>query len=118
MAINVVRKANPAWKRYISAREVTIVAAPIVGREERFFLMGSCFAEEIRLALEQNLGADHVVPNYRQLAFDKTEVQVDELPERNHLNTYNAHSVLQEVERILNLWTPDADDYWHVENKV
>lgn len=118
MSVNVVRKANPAWKRYITAREVTVVAAPIVGRADRFFLMGSCFAEEIRLALEQNLGADHVVPNYRQLAFDKAEVQVDELPERNHLNTYNAHSVLQEIERILKLWTPDANDYWHVEDKI
>lgn len=118
MSVNVVRKANPAWKRYMARREITVVPAPVVLRSQRFFLMGSCFAEEIRLALEQSLGAGHVVPDYRQLAFDKAAVQVDELPERNHLNTYNAYSVLQEIERILKLWTPTSDDYWQVEGKL
>jgi hypothetical protein len=118
MSLKVARKLNPAWKRYMAEREITTVAAPVVSRAQKFFLMGSCFAEEIRLALEQALGAGHVVPDYRQLAFDKTVVQVDELPERNHLNTYNAYSVLQEIERILQLWSPAADDYWQLEGRV
>jgi len=118
MPVKVVRRVNPAWKRYIAGREITTLAAPMVGRAQKFFLMGSCFAEEIRLALEQSLGVGHVVPDYRQLAFDKSVVQVDELPERNHLNTYNAYSVLQEIERILQFWQPAVDDYWQLEDKV
>lgn len=118
MSVKVVRKVNPAWKRYMAGREITTLAAPMVSRAQKFFLMGSCFAEEIRLALEQSLGAGHVVPDYRQLAFDKSVVQVDELPERNHLNTYNAYSVLQEIERILQLWQPVPDDFWQLEGKL
>lgn len=118
MSVKVARKLNPAWRRFMADRMVTVAPAPVVGRLDRFFLMGSCFAEEIRLALERELGPGHVVPDYRSLVFDKAVAQVDELPERNHLNTYNAFSVLQEVERILGLWTPAPDDWWQVEGRL
>jgi hypothetical protein len=75
-----------------------------VRRSDRFFLMGSCFAEEIRVALTEGLGADHVLPDLSTLVFDPARAQADELPGRNNLNTYNAFSVLQEIERIRGLW--------------
>jgi len=118
MSIKVVRKTNKLWNRFMTDRSVTTLANPGISRSDRFFVMGSCFAEEIRLALEQELGQGHVVPDYRQLAFDASQVQVDGLPERNHLNTYNVHSVLQEVERLLHLWKPAADDHWQLDGKV
>ncbi len=118
MTLKVTRKTNPAWKRFALDRTITTVPKPLVSRQDKFFLMGSCFAEEIRLALEHELGAGHVGPDYRQLEFDKACIQVDELPERNHLNTYNASSILQEIERALNLWKPATDDFWEVGERV
>ena len=114
MPIALSRKANSVWKRFSINRTVTVAADRKVSVADRFFLMGSCFAEEIRLALDRELGAGHVVPDYRQLVFDPARASVDELPERNHLNTYNAFSVLQEIEMILGLWAPAADDYWQL----
>ena len=118
MPIKSANRTNPAWRRFMTDRMVTAAPQPLVKKSDRFFLMGSCFAEEIRLALETALGADKVGPDYRQVRFDPTLAQVDELPARNHLNTYNAFSVLQEVERLLGLWTPAPDDYWTAEGRV
>ncbi len=118
MSITIAPKRNPAWGRFHPERRVTEVRRPLFGPDARFFLMGSCFAEEIRLALEDALGPGRVGPNYAALAFDPARAQVDELPHRNHLNTYNAASVLQEIERILGLWTPEPDDWWEVNGQL
>ncbi len=90
MPTKTENNANPAWKRFMADRMVTSAPNLLVKTSDRFFLMGSCFAEEIRLAFEASLGAGQVGPDYRQLQFDPTSAQVDELPLRNHLNTYNA----------------------------
>jgi hypothetical protein len=118
MPIKATNKANPAWTRFMTDRTVSAAPTPLVSRDDIFFLMGSCFAEEIRLALERILGPGNVVPNYRLVQFDKATAKVDELPDRNHLNTYNAFSILQEIERILGLWHPEPDDYWQVEGRL
>ena len=118
VAARVSPKANPVWKRFMANRSVTFVPDPMVRRSDRFFVMGSCFAEEIRLALTQDLGAGHVLPDLSTVAFDPAHAQADELPGRNHMNTYNAFSVLQEIERILGLWTPAPDDYWTIGEKL
>jgi hypothetical protein len=106
MTMKIGPAANPAWKRFMADRSISAVPRPELSREDRFFLMGSCFAEEIRLALVRELGEVAVVPDYRQVRFDRARAQVDELPGRNHLNTYNAWSVLQEIERILAFGRP------------
>jgi hypothetical protein len=85
-----------------------------VSRDDRFFLMGSCFAEDIRHALSRELGEGQVGPDYRRIVFDPALAQVDGLPDHNHMNTYNAFSVLQQMELILGLWSPDPDDWWQV----
>ena len=118
MPIKTTNRANPAWRRFIGDRMITAVPNPLVKKTDRFFLMGSCFAEEIRLALEGALGADRVGPDYRRVKFDPATAQMDELPGRNHLNTYNAFSVLQEIERLLGLWQPETDDFWQAEGRV
>jgi hypothetical protein len=118
MPIKTANKANPAWKRFVVDRSVTSAPNPLVKSTDRFFLMGSCFAEEIRLALAASLGAGQVGPDYLQVQFDPSVAQIDELPARNHLNTYNAYSVLQEIERLLGLWQPEPDDYWLVDGRV
>jgi GSCFA family len=116
--IRIAAKPNGSWKRYMADGMVTVTATPLVAPTDHFFLMGSCFAEEIRRALENRLGLSRVGPDYRQVKFDPATAKVDELPDRNHLNTYNAFSVLQEIERILGLWTPAPDDFWQVGDRV
>ena len=118
MPIKTANKANPAWKRFMTDRMVTTAPNPLVRKSDRFFLMGSCFAEEIRQALETTLGANKVGPDYLQVQFDPDLAQIDDLPDRNHLNTYNAFSVLQEIERLLGLWTPDPSDYWLTDGRL
>ncbi len=115
MTVKIARKTNPAWRRFLTDRAVTMTQQPVVSRQDQFFVMGSCFAEEIRYALSEEIGADRVGPDYRQVEFDPQMASVDGLPDRVHMNTYNAFSVLQEVERILGLWTPEPDDWWQVE---
>lgn len=118
MTARVARRANHSWKRFMTDRSVTFVPNPLVRRTDRFFLMGSCFAEEIRLALNTELGQGQVGPDLASVPFDPATAKIDELPLRNHMNTYNAFSVLQEIERIMGLWTPAADDYWHVDGRL
>lgn len=117
MTVRIARKANPAWRRFLPERAVTLVPAPVVNRRDRFFLMGSCFAQEIRHALCHEIGDDKVGPDYRRVTFDPARSSVDALPAHNHMNTYNAFSVLQEIERILGLWQPDPDDWWQVDTR-
>ncbi len=118
MAARVARKPTSTWHRFIADRSVSFVQNPVVRRSDHFFLMGSCFAEEIRIVLNRVLGAAQVGPDMASVIFDPAVSSIDELPERNHMNTYNAYSVLQEIERILGLWTPAPDDYWHVDGKL
>lgn len=118
MPIKSANKANPAWRRFMNDHMVTAAPNPLVKKSDTFFLMGSCFAEEIRLALEAVLGEGRVGPDYRQVEFDPATASIDEIPKRNHLNTYNAFSVLQEIERILGIWQPEADDFWQVDGRV
>lgn len=118
MTARVARKANHGWKRFMLDRAVTFVPDPCLRRSDRFFLMGSCFAEEIRLALDRQLGPGRVGPDLSGVEFDPATAQIDQIPLKNHMNTYNAFSVLQEMERILGLWTPAPDDYWLVEGRL
>ncbi len=118
MTARVARKPNLTWHRFMADHAVSFVQNPVVRRSDRFFLMGSCFAEEIRIALNRVLGAGQVGPDMASVTFDPAVSSIDELPERNHMNTYNAYSVLQEIERILGLWQPALDDYWQVDDKL
>lgn len=118
MAIKTVSRTNPAWRRFLADHALGVMGQPVLSRRDHFFLMGSCFAEEIRRALETEIGPAQVGPDYRAVRFDPARASVDALPDHNHLNTYNAFSVLQEIERILGLWTPAPEDCWQVNNRL
>ena len=118
MSVRVPRKPNTTWQRFWADRLVTFVKNPLVQRKDRFFLLGSCFAEESRVALNDALGQGHVGPDMSSVVFDPAVSRIDELPERNHMNTYNAFSILQEIERILGLWSPGPSDYWQLDGRV
>jgi hypothetical protein len=116
MTARVSRRVNQAWHRFMTDRVVTFLRDPVVQRTDRFFLLGNSFGEEIRIALTRLLGAGQVGPDLAHLAYDPAVARIDALPARNHLNTYNPFSALQEIERILEVWTPAPDDYWETED--
>ena len=116
MTARVSRKVNQAWHRFMADGFVTFLHDPTVQRTDRFFLLGNSFGEEMRLALTRMLGPGQVGPDLAHLAYDPAVARIDALPARNHLNTYNAFSALQEIERILEVWSPEPDDYWETED--
>lgn len=118
MAIAIRERIIPRWKPFHRNQTVSVAPAPLRARDVRFFVMGSCFAEEIRLALEAELGRGTVGPIPAAISFDPERVQVDGLPDRNHLNTYNPLSVLQELQRIRGVWSSGPDDFWSLEDRV
>lgn len=77
--------------------------------------MGSCFAEEIRIALSER----HIacVPSYRNITFDPARAMVDELPDREHMNFYNTFTVRMQIEQLLGLWRQAPDDHWEISHR-
>jgi hypothetical protein len=88
------------------------LSASLFSPSDVFFTMGSCFAEEIRIALTQRRIA--CVPRYRDIAFDPAVAIVDTLPEREHMNFYNTFTVRLQLEQMLGRWEQSPDDYWTV----
>lgn len=47
---------NSVWKRHLRRGAITLSPTKSFARDTRFYVLGSCFAEEIRIALTQQLG--------------------------------------------------------------
>jgi hypothetical protein len=112
----IARKTNDAWSRFNRKRSVTIVPAKVFSRRDRFFTIGSCFAEEVRKALTAR--GVICLPEYRRIAFDSATAAVDKLPAVEHLNFFNTYSIRQEIERVAGVWTQDADDLWEIPGRI
>jgi hypothetical protein len=106
---------NKKWEHLYKTKTMTIQKKRIFTENDRFFTIGSCFAEEIRKSLTGQ-GFD-CLPRYRDICFDPSHSIVDTLPKREHMNFYSSFSIRQELERALGLWTPDKSDYWSVSNR-
>jgi len=112
--ITLKSSGAPAAKfdHYVRSDQITFPRRSIFTSDDIFFAMGSCFAEEIRIALTAK-GID-CVPRYRNISFDPNEAAVDELPDREHMNFYNSFTVRQQLEQILGLWEQPKDDWWKI----
>ena len=107
--------ANPSWMTFYKEDAITLAEQASFSLEDRAFTIGSCFAEEIRKALEAKDVA--VLPDYRRIAIDETRFRIDTLPGRPHMNFYNTFTIRQELERCAGLWTRSPDDIWEVEDR-
>ena len=105
-------RANTKFAEFAQSGTITIKRQPVFSRSDVFFTMGSCFAEEIRIALTQRRIA--CVPRYRDIVFDPAVVKVDTLPDREHMNFYNTFTVRLQIEQLLGLWEQPPDDHWLV----
>jgi hypothetical protein len=84
-------------------RSLSLVRSRIVAPDDMVFTIGSCFAREIRVALE-GLGV-RVTPDYADVAVNLQRSRIDDLPKDPRLNHDNSFTILQEFERHLGLWT-------------
>jgi hypothetical protein len=113
--VSVNDVVNKKWENLVAARTLTIKRDPIFSDSDRFFTIGSCFAEEIRKALTGS--GSRCLPEYSSLIFDKDHFIVDTLPEREHMNYYNTFSIRQEFQRALGGISQAPDDYWVIKRR-
>jgi hypothetical protein len=105
-------RINTRFAEFAKDGVITIKRHPVFSRSDVFFAMGSCFAEEIRIALTKRQIS--CVPHYRDIKFDPAVVKVDTLPHREHMNFYNTFTVRLQMEQMLGLWDQPPDDYWTI----
>jgi hypothetical protein len=104
------------YQTFVETQRIVAAPGPFISRDDAVFTIGSCFAREIRFAL-RDIGL-RVTPRYRDLRFDPAVARVDNLPDEEHLNYYNAFTIRQEIERAVGLWSQEEDDYWTVSSRV
>jgi hypothetical protein len=106
---------NKKWENFFRERELTLKRRPIYNASSTFFMIGSCFAEEIRKALSPY---QKCYPEYQNIRFDTSSTLVDTLQVgRYHMNYYNSFSIRQEFERALGVWLQEPDDLWFLPNR-
>lgn len=91
---------NKRWSDMYENKLLTIRKMDI-DSSERFFCIGSCFAEYVRAALEKQLGMP-AAPNYLSVEIDSNNMIVDMVGSGvNHMNHYSPDSIFQELSRSL-----------------
>ena len=103
-------RPNKKWARHHTEGLFSIKKIPILSTSSRVFTIGSCFAEEVRIAL--SAAGIETLPNYKEITLSQRRAVVDTLPDREHMNFYNTFSILQEFQRAAGLWTQDEGDFW------
>jgi len=85
------------WRLAKAGSIISVHRNPLIGPDAKIFAMGSCFAVEIRKALN-DLGFD-VLPKYYDIEFDRTVMKLSGLPARDSINHYDTFTIRQEFER-------------------
>ncbi len=108
--IQVRDRPNPRWSSHFLNKLLSVPRQPIFGPHDHVFTIGSCFAERIRLALnEQHI---RVGPPMAEVPMKPDDYRIDSLPRREHMNYYNSFTIRQEFERHIGEWKQADDDYW------
>ncbi|MDH5694945.1 MAG: GSCFA domain-containing protein, partial [Gammaproteobacteria bacterium] len=95
-------RVNKKWEVLYESRCLTVKNNRRFNLNQKFFTIGSCFAEEIRKALSARKVSCY--PEYRNIDIDPQRMIIDTLPAREHMNYYNTFSIRQELERAAGLW--------------
>jgi hypothetical protein len=94
---DIVDEANAIWRDSERGFRITVPRRPLLTKKTRVFTMGSCFALEIRAALEKR-GYD-VYPKYRQIGIDPARQRISKMPEREDVTHYDTFTIRQEFEQ-------------------
>jgi GSCFA family len=109
---------NTSWQKFAVNRDVTIAPAKHFDRDTTFFTAGSCFANELRHALEKRqFTVFPEIPDGLLNLFPQDMQRPSSWGEwdgRSHLQFYNTFSIRQEFEKAFGLWEQPDDDYWTV----
>lgn len=87
---------NEFWQRSKRGRAITLPARPLFDRSTKFFLIGSCFAMEIKNYLRDE--AYIAAPDLAPISFDPACQNIDKLRQYNHVNHFDTFSMRQEFE--------------------
>lgn len=107
---------NHTWDEFVARRDIGVAPNPVVRPTDRVFTMGSCFANEIRLALSDR--GFEVLPRLTGAFKRFVSPASHEIPswgvydERVHFQFYTTFSMLQEFEKAFGLWHHAHDDLW------
>ncbi|MFN3816038.1 GSCFA domain-containing protein [Brevundimonas sp.] len=101
---------NAKWEVHHREKLLTLEHEKAFNQNDRFYVIGSCFAERIRMGLEAE--GIKVGPNYKAVPMADDRYKIDTLPGRPHMNYYNSFAIRQEMDRHIGAWTQDPDDYW------
>ncbi|MCP5278853.1 MAG: GSCFA domain-containing protein [Thiobacillus sp.] len=107
---------NKKWEVLFKSGILTVGNKHVFNTGQKFFTIGSCFAEEIRKALTSRYVTCY--PEYSRIRLDPDRMQIDTLPQREHMNYYNTFSIRQEIERAAGLWVQDRDDIWPLKGRT
>lgn len=88
---------NSSWSLSNRGRRISLRRAPIASGRTKIFAMGSCFANEIRRALQVK-GFD-VYPAYAALAIDPQRQILAKLHEVDNISHYDTFAIRQEFEQ-------------------
>jgi hypothetical protein len=115
---NKNHRVNASWKKFSLDRNITIERIGTFAPNTSFFTIGSCFANELRHALETR---DFTVlpkmnPDIHHLFPDeiKRELSWGHWDERAQLQFYNTFSIWQEFEKAFGHWQQPDNDYFQV----
>jgi len=110
-----VDRPNKKWEVLFKNKTLTVLNNQKFNMNQKYFTIGSCFAEEIRKAFT----ARNVLcyPEYKKIEIDPLRMRVDTLPHREHMNYYNTFSIRQELERAAGYWIQDEFDVWKLTGK-
>jgi hypothetical protein len=106
---------NTSWRRYAVEQNVTIKRVGTFPPDNQFFTIGSCFANELRHALEQR--SINVLPKINPLIHHlfpeefKSSSSWGVWDERVQLQFYNTFSIRQEFEKAFGVWQQADDEY-------
>jgi hypothetical protein len=110
--ITIADKPNKQWATGPAQGVITIKRRPLLKADDKFFAIGSCFAEEIRKALKgRNV---ECLPRYAEITWPKNTACVDTLPYREHMNFYSTWTILQEFQRAAGTFKQDDNDMWPI----
>lgn len=88
---------NGLWRAAERGYRITVPPRPLLRGTSRIFTIGSCFAMEIRHALERR-GMD-VYPKYRKIEFDGDNQRLGSMPKHDDIAHYDTFTIRQEFEQ-------------------
>ena len=98
--VDILKKEslNKSWKILFEEKKLTIPSFDFSAKDS-FFTIGSCFAENVRVSIQQK-NSGKCFPDYLTIDFDKNNEIIDRLNLNiNHMSHYSPVSILQEFKR-------------------